>query len=158
MDIIKADLEAQQIISLVETHKNLAMHACDPCADHALDMADFADPDITLWALWQDGRAVGIGALKQLDDRSGEVKTMFTHPDYRGQGLGVVMLKHLITQARDLKLSALYLETGSWDYFIPARALYRKFGFSDCPPFGAYQAHPDSTFMYRPITQNSHGL
>ena len=147
MHITEADLDDQQVIELIKTHKRLAAHESDPCADHALDMADFADPDITLWVIWQENIAVGTGALKQLDAHAGEIKTMFTDPDWRGQGLGAMMLEHLLAQARALKLNVLYLETGSWDYFIPARGLYRKHGFQDCPPFGDYRAHPDSTFM-----------
>lgn len=39
------------------------------------------------------------------------------------------------------------LETGSMDFFAPARAFYRKAGFTDCPPFGSYGADPNSVFM-----------
>ena len=44
-------------------------------------------------------------------------------------------------------MSRLSLETGSWGYFGPARALYRKHGFVDCAPFGDYVADPNSVFM-----------
>jgi putative acetyltransferase len=41
----------------------------------------------------------------------------------------------------------LSLETGSWPYFQPARALYRSVGFVECPPFGEYAHDPNSVFM-----------
>jgi putative acetyltransferase len=44
-------------------------------------------------------------------------------------------------------MSRLSLETGSWDYFRPARALYRKHGFVECAPFGGYLPDPNSVFM-----------
>lgn len=42
---------------------------------------------------------------------------------------------------------ALNLETGTQDYFAPARSLYRKFGFADCGPFGQYKQDPHRHFM-----------
>jgi putative acetyltransferase len=44
-------------------------------------------------------------------------------------------------------MSRLSLETGSWDYFQPAVALYRSHGFVECPPFGDYVPDPNSIFM-----------
>ena len=53
----------------------------------------------------------------------------------------------LALDARELGLARLSLETGSWDYFAPARALYRRCGFSDCAPFADYRPDPHSVFM-----------
>jgi putative acetyltransferase len=44
-------------------------------------------------------------------------------------------------------LSRLSLETGSWPYFLPARELYKRHGFLECPPFGQYVPDPNSVFM-----------
>ena len=41
------------------------------------------------------------------------------------------------------------LETGSQPAFAPARALYARFGFLPCGPFGAYVEDPNSSFMTR---------
>ena len=147
MPIIKANLEDQQIVWLVETHKKRAMHDCDPCADHALDMQSFAADHIVLWAFWDQGSPLAIGALQQLDRNTGEIKTMFTHPDHQGKGLGKKMLQHLMNEAKNAGLKELFLETGRWDYFIAARKLYARFGFTECAAFGDYQEHPDSIFM-----------
>ena len=147
ISIRKADLGDQQIITLVKTHKQLAMHNSDPCANHALDMKDFATETITLWALWDQEVVLSIGALQKIDTHTGEIKTMFTHPDHQGKGLGKQMLQHLLDQARHLELTTLYLETGRWSYFIAARKLYTRFGFTECAAFSDYQDHPDSIFM-----------
>src|SRR5262249_15862869 len=53
---------------------------------------------------------------------------------------------HIIATARERGMSRLSLETGSWDYFQPARALYRSHGFAECPPFGDYVPDPNSIF------------
>jgi putative acetyltransferase len=39
------------------------------------------------------------------------------------------------------------LETGTEDYFAPARRLYLRHGFTECPPFGDYRLDPNSVFM-----------
>lgn len=57
------------------------------------------------------------------------------------------MLRHIIAAARASGLSRLSLETGSWEYFRPAQALYRSHGLVECPPFAGYASDPNSVFM-----------
>jgi putative acetyltransferase len=57
------------------------------------------------------------------------------------------MLRHIIATARARGMSRLSLETGSWEYFWPARALYKSHGFVECPPFAGYVPDPNSVFM-----------
>ena len=45
------------------------------------------------------------------------------------------------------RLPALFLETGSQEFFAPARRLYERHGFAACPPFAGYEADPNSVFM-----------
>lgn len=61
--------------------------------------------------------------------------------------MGSAMLQHIIAFARSRGMSRLSLETGSWDYFRPAVALYRSHGFIECAPFGDYVPDPNSIFM-----------
>jgi putative acetyltransferase len=49
--------------------------------------------------------------------------------------------------ARQRGYSRLSLETGSAAAFAPALALYEKFGFSYCGPFGDYQPDPFSRYL-----------
>lgn len=72
---------------------------------------------------------------------------MHTEQAYRRGGVGSAMLRHIIAEARKMGLSRLSLETGSWPYFVPARELYARQGFVECPPFGSYVADPNSVFM-----------
>ena len=72
---------------------------------------------------------------------------MHTLAGRRGSGAGAEMLKHLVEHARGQAITRLSLETGSWEFFHPARRLYRRFGFRDCGPFGAYAPDPNSRFL-----------
>jgi putative acetyltransferase len=72
---------------------------------------------------------------------------MHTAQAMRGKRVGSAMLRHIIATARARGMSRLSLETGSWEYFRPARELYRGHGFVECPPFADYVLDPNSVFM-----------
>jgi len=57
------------------------------------------------------------------------------------------MLRHIIASAKEQGMSRLSLETGSWEYFLPALSLYRRHGFVECAPFADYAPDPNSVFM-----------
>lgn len=99
------------------------------------------------WSAWEDDTLLGVGALKQLSPSHGEIKSMHTGQANRRAGVGTAMLRHIIEAARMMGLTRLSLETGSSTYFHPARALYRRHGFVECPPFGDYVVDPNSIFM-----------
>jgi putative acetyltransferase len=83
----------------------------------------------------------------QIAPDHGEVKSMHTVAAARRRGAGSAMVSHIIEAARGAAMTRLSLETGSWDYFKPAIALYRRHGFVECPPFADYKPDPNSVFM-----------
>jgi putative acetyltransferase len=66
---------------------------------------------------------------------------------HRRLGIGSSLLRHILDAARALGFTRVSLETGSWPYFEPARAFYRKHGFMECAAFGDHVADTNSTFM-----------
>ena len=72
---------------------------------------------------------------------------MHTAESARRKGVGSAMLRHIIAAARAGAMSRLSLETGSWEYFRPAREFYKKHGFVKCEPFGDYVPDANSVFM-----------
>src|SRR5262249_14204640 len=132
---------------LLQVHLSSARAATAPGSAHALDIEGLKSPDISFWTIWDDDTLVGIGALKRLSAHHGEIKSMHTAAAVRRRGAGRAMLRHLIAAGRAGGISRLSLETGSWDYFRPAHALYRSHGFQECPPFAGYVPDPNSIFM-----------
>ena len=120
-----------------------AIH-CDRTSDAELSSSG---DDVTFWSGWNGNMLVAVGALKRLSSTHGEIKSMYTVQTNRRSGVGTAMLRHIMDSARTMGMTRLSLETGSWAYFHPARALYRSHGFVDCPPFGEYVEDPNSIFM-----------
>ncbi|MDT4880719.1 Acetyltransferase (GNAT) family protein [compost metagenome] len=103
-----------------------------------------AGSDTTLFvARDEDGRAVGMGALKVHSAELGEVKRMFTDPEVRGKRIGSALLEAIVALARDKGLVTLMLETGTGPGMAEAHRLYTRSGFVTRGPFLDY---PDSAW------------
>lgn len=124
------------------------MFATSPAESvHALDHSALAAPAISFWTARDGGRLLGCGALKQLAPQQGEIKSMRTTPAARGRGIATLLLTHIVDEAQRRRYGHLYLETGSEEFFAPARRLYLRHGFVECPPFADYALDPYSVFM-----------
>ena len=153
MRIALGDLTDPRVVDLLQYHFTSARAQTAPGSAHALDIAGLQTPNITFWAAWDGDTLVAVGALKRLAEDHGEVKSMHTVASARRSGIGSAMLQHIIAFARSRGISRLSLETGSWDHFQPAVALYRKHGFVECPPFADYAQDPNSVFMTLDLAQ-----
>jgi putative acetyltransferase len=79
------------------------------------------------------------------------VKSMRTLAARQRSGIASMMLEHIIAEARRMGFTRLSLETGSAEFFAPARRLYQKFGFEYCEPFADYRPDPLSVFLTRTL-------
>jgi putative acetyltransferase len=118
---------------------------------HALDIEELRKPDVTFWTVWENGELLGCGALKELDPRHAEIKSMRTASRHLRKGVAATLLKHIIEEAKRRGYGRLSLETGAEDDFEPARRLYANFGFTRCSPFADYVEDPNSVFMTRKL-------
>jgi putative acetyltransferase len=131
----------------------LAEHLADmraispPESVHALDVAALKVPGMTFWTARDADALLGCGALKELDPAHAEIKSMRTAEPARGRGVGAAVLALLLETARSRGYARVSLETGTQDYFEPARRLYRRHGFSECEPFGDYRLDPFSAYF-----------
>jgi putative acetyltransferase len=155
MNIRPGDLSDPRVIDLLHFHLSSAREQTAPGSAHALDVSSLQSPEIDFWTLWDEEHLVGFGALKRLTPEHGEVKSMHVITAKRGTGAGSALLRHIIAAAREKQMTRLSLETGSWEYFEPARSLYRKHGFVECEPFADYQLDPNSVFMTLDLRQST---
>jgi putative acetyltransferase len=147
MKIEADDLSRPAVHALLNEHLQSMYELSPPESVHALDLENLRMPEVTFWTAWEGPVLVGCGALKELDRRHGEVKSMRTPNSRRRKGVGRTMLSHIIQVARSRSYERLSLETGSMEAFKPAQKLYESFGFTYCGPFGEYIEDPNSLFM-----------
>jgi len=141
------DLSRPAIHALLEEHLRNMRELSPPESVHALDLDKLRQPDISFWSAWDGALLIGCAALKELDHRHGEIKSMRTPQAQRRQGAGRALLAHIIDNAKARGYAHLSLETGSFEAFKPARQLYESVGFVYCGPFGDYAEDPSSMFM-----------
>ena len=131
----------------------MARHTADMHADtppesiHMMDAAQLDAPSVQFFVGRIAGQAVAMGAIKAIDAFHAEVKSMHVLIEHRGKGLSKAILDHLIDAARASGFVRLSLETGTQAMFTPARRLYEKAGFTECPPFEGYVLDPNSHYM-----------
>ena len=143
------DLRGAAVQELLSRHLETMAEHSPPESRHALDLDGLRTPDVTFWSVWNNEALVGFGALKELDRHHGEIKSMHTAVAWRGRRIAARLLEHIIDEARRRGYRRLSLETGSMAAFASGRALYARYDFAECPPFGSYREDPNSVFMTR---------
>ncbi|WOJ94504.1 GNAT family N-acetyltransferase [Congregibacter variabilis] len=147
MEIRLDDLSDPRIEAFLEEHLEDMRSVSPPESKHALDLAGLKSPQVSFWSMWDEQVLVACGALKYLDDAHAEVKSMRVSTARRGQGLASQLLSHMLEEAVSRGYQRVSLETGSMEFFEPARVLYKSFGFRYCAPFANYTEDPHSVFM-----------
>jgi GNAT superfamily N-acetyltransferase len=111
---------------------------------HGFSVEQLLREAVAFFVIRHDGVPAGCGGVKLFGTAYGEIKRMYVRPQFRGLGLGKLMLHHLADYARQQGVVVLRLETGI--YQSEAIGLYEGCGFQRIPPFGAYQEDPLSVF------------
>lgn len=89
-----------------------------------------------------DASAVGMGALRPIDERSAEVRRLYVLPSHRRLGVARLILAELERQALHFGCRVLRLETG--DRQLAAQRLYEACGFRRIEAFAPYIGDPTS--------------
>jgi putative acetyltransferase len=147
LTIDRADFTDPRLGAFLQAHLDDMAPTAPAESRHALDLRGLQTPAVRLWVVSIGEEIVGTGALAALEPEHDELKSMRTDPERRGQGIASRILEHLLLDARGRHIRRISLETGSMEFFVPARTLYAKAGFVACSPFGSYQEDPNSVFM-----------
>ncbi len=145
------DLSSPPVRALVARHLTGMHEHSPPESVHAFDIDALRARGVTFWSAWIGEELAGCGALKQIDDARGEIKSMRVVDAFLGRGVGRAMLDHIVAEARARGMQSLWLETGSAEAFLPALRLYESAEFTRCGPFDGYVEDPFSVFMTRKL-------
>ena len=150
IELRRADFADARLTAFLEEYLDELRPTAPAESRHALDFAALQRPGVRLFAAYDGPEIVATGALAELgalEPGAEELKSMRTHPARRGGGIASRMLAHLLEDARGRNVSRLFLDTGSMDFFRPARSLYAKAGFSVCEPYGRHVHDPNTVYM-----------
>jgi GNAT superfamily N-acetyltransferase len=92
---------------------------------------------------------VGIGAYKEYDSQTAEIKRMYTRPDYRGKGIAKAIITELELWAKEEGYTTAILETGHLQK--DAIGLYQKLGYEITDNFGQYIGVENSVCMKKSL-------
>ncbi len=147
----EGDLDSLDVQALLALHFSAMRSTSPPDACHVLPGDGLKTPTITFWSAREEGRLLGVGALKELAADHGEVKSMRTAHRELGRGVGRAILHHIVGQAKKRGFQRISLETGSTQPFAAALALYESEGFVACAPFADYRDTPFTRFYTREL-------
>lgn len=96
------------------------------------------------------GRTVGYAGMWHVCDE-GHITNIAVHPEFRGTGIGSLLMERLIGTASGLGITGMTLEVRKSN--APARALYAKYGFMEGGFRKAYYAddNEDALIMWKTL-------
>src|SRR3546814_15597321 len=100
----------------------------DVCSSdlHFLDFDGLRAGDVTFWSIHRDDELPGCGALKMLDTKHGEIKSMRTAEAFLRQGVAAHMLDYIIDAARADRKSVVWVKSVSVRVYIGGRRIIKK--------------------------------
>ena len=148
---IEGNFDHPEVNELLTKHFIELRSASPEGSAHVLDINGLRVPSIKFWSLWEKDKLMGCGALKFLSNEHGEFKSIRVHDHFRNKGNGVKVIKHLIEEAKNLKIKRISIETGAGKFFEPARKLFDKCNFETCEPFAHYKKDVNSLYLTKLI-------
>lgn len=139
-----------EILRLLALSDSYAASLYPAESNHLVDISSLERPSVRFLVARTNGAVAGCCALADAGDGTAEIKRMFVDPAWRGLRIGKLLLAAIIDSARQSNLEAIRLETGI--HQPEAIGLYRAYGFTEIPPFGAYKPDPLSLFMEKRLS------
>ena len=154
LNSIEGNFDQPEVNKLLTNHFIELRAASPEGSAHVLDIPGLKDPSIKFWSLWQNEKLFGCGALKILNDKHGEFKSIRIHDNFREKGNGIKLIEHLIFEAKKLGIKRISIETGAGLFFEPARKLFKRCEFETCKPFAHYKEDINSIYYTKQINND----
>lgn len=139
--------EIEALLRAGDAHA-LSLYPADSC--YMLNLDELVEPGVTVFvARDAQARALGMAALVNRGDSSGELKRLYVDEAGRGQGVATAVMDALEAAARAEGIRTLQLETGPKQ--LPAIALYERRGYHHIENFGPYVGDEFSVCMEKTL-------
>jgi putative acetyltransferase len=119
-----------------------------PEVRYAFSPEQLTEAGVRFLTAHEDGSVVGCGGVASCDGYA-ELKRIFVTAKARNRGIAARIVAELEDIASAEGFERMRLETGTAS--PDALALYRKIGYREIGPFGAYEANGSSVFMEKTL-------
>ena len=151
---IQPAYDAREEIAALFAEYTAVLVEGDPAFRHYLDKQGYDDevahperkygpPGGRLYLARIEGEPAGCVALRPLDDHRCEMKRLYVRPAFREQGIGELLVRRIIDDARSIGYDCLLLDT--LPFLTVAIGMYRRLGFVDIP---SYNGSPMEDLVY----------
>jgi len=142
--IAAEDPLAPQSRALIDESEVFIRTVFRPEACYTYSPEELANPQSTFFVAREADQPLGCVALVDMQDYA-EIKRLFVPDQCRGKGVARALMEALEAHAAANGHHVLKLETG--EELAAAVILYRRMGYTECAPFGAYGSGEQSLFM-----------
>jgi len=130
-------LEARRLVEEYAASLNLDLAFQNFAHEKENLASEYSAPTGAFLIATEHGAALGCAALRRFADGDGEIKRLYVVPAARGRGIGALLARRIVTEARRLGYARLLLDT--LPAMREAQALYQSLGFK---PTAAYRFNP----------------
>ena len=156
IEIVPAYEHAEEVRALFSEYTDMLI-AGDPRFKEYLDIQNYDAelshlegkyglPDGRLYLLYCDDKLAGSIGLRKLDHENCEMKRLYVRPEFRGLGLGSLLVRKLLDDAQEIGYRSMLLDT--LPFLETAIKMYRSMGFYE---IDCYNDSPLDTTIYMKI-------
>lgn len=103
----------------------------------------YGPPEGRLYIAYVNSKAAGCIGMRRIDDKNCEMKRLYVKPEYRGNGLGKILVDRIISDAKAEGYRHMLLDT--LPFLESALKLYRAYGFYEIK---SYNDSPMKTSIF----------
>lgn len=96
-----------------------------------------------LYIVLYDGNIAGCIGLRKIDNENCEIKRLYVKPQYRGKKIGCLLVKQIISEAKEIGYKHILLDT--LPFLETAISIYKKHGFYEIE---SYNNSPMDNLIY----------
>ena len=104
MKTIEGNFDNPEVNQLLKKHFIELRSVSPEGSAHVLDIDGLKDKSIKFWSIYENDELIGCGALKFLDPKHGELKSIRVSDTFRKRGYGNKIIKVLIEKSRQLNI------------------------------------------------------
>ncbi len=147
LQIIEADINTDESLLLLKELSGSLNHITGNSGESSFSVNDMED-EKSIFVIARSGSTVaGCGAIRPIDDSTGELKRMYAKE--RGLGVGTSILNFLENKALEFGYSRLICETRKIN--AGACSFYIRNGFHIIPNYGKYQGRDEAVCFEKRI-------